>query len=247
MDGTATTPAKLTAMHAAHRELGAEFIYRDGWKLPARYSSTDEEVSRAIEVGGVFDISPIGKLSFQGADVLTDLPRALALPESLAVGRAIRYPSPTASEDSRESVTVAALTYDQAMVLTSPGSRDSVAAALQDLLEGYAHMIDMTSGWAGIGALGPQVGDALARIVEIDLDPDVLTDGACAQAKAAEVHSLIVRGDVSAHYACQLYVTRDYGEYVWEALLHAGKGIGVGAIGIEAFERISGDSPGIPW
>ena len=247
MDSTTTAIAKLTAMHAAHQELGAEFIYRDGWKLPGRYSSVEEEVSRVKGSGGIFDISPIGKLSFQGADVLQGIARALSLPESLVVGKSVKCASPTASEDSRESVTVAALTYDEAMVFTSPGSRESVAGALDEELAGCAHMVDLTSAWAGIGVVGPRVGEALARIVELDLDPERFLDGACAQAKTAEVHALIVRGDVSGELGYQLYVTRDYGEYVWESLVHGGKGIGVEAVGIEGFEQISGDSSGIPW
>ena len=171
MDSTTAALAKLTAMHGAHQQLGAEFLYRDGWKLPSHYSSSEEEVSRVTNGGGIFDISPIGKLSFQGADVLAELPRALALPESLTVGKAIRCPSPTASEDSRESVTVAALTYDEALVLTSPGSRDSIAEALEEALSGCAHMIDLTSAWAGIGIMGPRSVEALAKIVELDLGP----------------------------------------------------------------------------
>ncbi len=247
MDPMTTAIAKLTAMNAAHRELGAEFIYRDGWKLPGRYTAVDEEVASVKENGGFFDISPVGKLSFQGADVLAGVAQALSLPEALIVGKAMRCPSPTASEDSRESVTVAALTYDEAMVFTSPGARESVAEALEEQLAGCAYMIDLTSAWAGIGLVGPRVGDALARIVDLDLDPERFLDGACAQAKAAEVHTLIVRGDVSGELGYQLYVTRDYGEYMWVAMVHGGKGVGVGPVGVEAFERISGDSPGIPW
>ena len=247
MNSATSALTKLTAMHGAHQHLGAEFLFRDGWKLPARYSSTDSEVATVLKGGGIFDISPIGKLSFQGAEVLAELPRTLALPDALTVGKAIRCASPTASEDSRESVTVAALAYDEALVLTSPGSRDSIAATLEEAVTGSAHLIDLTSAWAGIGIMGPRSVDALARIVELDLDPDKFVDGACAQAKSAEVHSLIVRGDVSGHYAYQLYVTRDYGEYMWEALVHGGKGVGVSPIGIEAFEQISSDHPGIPW
>ena len=48
MDSTTAALAKLTAMHGAHQQLGAEFLYRDGWKLPSHYSSSDEEVSRVI-------------------------------------------------------------------------------------------------------------------------------------------------------------------------------------------------------
>ncbi len=247
MDSRTTAIAKLTAMHAAHRELGAEFVYRDGWKLPGHYSGVEEEVARVKGAGGIFDISPVGKLSFQGADVLAGVATALALPEPLAIGKSVKCACPTASEDSRESVTVAALTYDEAMVITSAGARESVAGALEEQLAGCGHMIDLSSAWAGIGAVGPRVGDALARIVELDLDPERFLNGACAQAKTAEVHGLILRGDVSGELGFQVYVTRDYGEYVWDALVHGGRGVGVGPVGIDAFEQIAGDSSGIPW
>lgn len=247
MGSTTTAIAKLTAMHASHRELGAEFIYRDGWKLAGHYSAVEEEVARVQGSGGIIDISPVGKLSFQGADVLHGLAHALSLPEPLAVGKSVKCASPTASEDSRESVTAAALTYDEAMVFTSPGARESVAEALEEQMSGRAYMTDLTSAWAGIGVVGPLVGDALARIVELDLDPNRFIEGACAQAKAAEVHTLIVRGDVSGEYGYQLYVTRDYGEYMWDALVHGGRGVGVAPVGIETFEQIAGDSSGIPW
>ena len=94
MDSTTAALAKLTAMHGAHQQLGAEFLYRDGWKLSSHYSSSEEEVSRAINGGGIFDISPIGKLSFQGADVLAELPRALAFPESPYRRQGHKMPEP---------------------------------------------------------------------------------------------------------------------------------------------------------
>ena len=58
---------------------------------------------------------------------------------------------------------------------------------------------------------------------------------------------MILRGDVSGELGFQVYVTRDYGEYVWDALVHGGRGVGVGPVGIDAFEQIAGYSSGIPW
>ena len=187
-----TAIAKLTAMHAAHAELGAEFVYRDGWKLPGRYSAVEEEVARVKESGGIFRHQSDWQAVIPGRRRAGRSRPGFVVAEPLVVGKAVRCPSPTASEDSRESVTVAGLTYDEAMVFTSPGARESVAEALEEQLANFAYTIDLTSAWAGIGVVGPRVGDALARIVELDLDPERFVDGACAQVKTAEVHSLIV-------------------------------------------------------
>ena len=90
--------------------------------------------------------------------------------------------------------------------------------------------------FANVGADG--IRRILSRLVELDLDPSVFPDGACAQAKAAEVHVLVLRRDIGDLPAFQLFVTRDFGEYFWEALLHAGSGEGVSAVGLEAIRRL---------
>ncbi|MEE9247457.1 MAG: hypothetical protein V3U79_02015, partial [Dehalococcoidia bacterium] len=105
-------------------------------------------------------------------------------------------------------------------------------------LEGCAHLVDVTSSWAGVCVLGPRSQRVLSRLVELDLDPAVFAGGSCAQGKAAEVHVLVIHSDIGDLLAYEVYVTRDYGEYLWNALLHAGDSEGVGPIGVEALDGL---------
>ena len=123
MSSPVASPVKLTAMYNAHQELGAVFTHREGWRLPASYTSTGEEMDLARKAAGVCDISPVGKLDLQGDAVLDGLSSVLALQGSLKVGRVVRCPNPTASEDSGDAVKVAGLSYEEAMVVTWPGKR----------------------------------------------------------------------------------------------------------------------------
>ena len=238
MSSPVASPVKLTAMYNAHQELGAVFTHREGWRLPARYTSAGEEMDLARKAAGVCDISPVGKLDLQGDAVLDELSRVLALQGSLKVGRVVRCPNPTASEDGGDAVMVAGLSYDEAMVFTSSGEALSVAGFLEEGLDGCAHLVDVTSSWAGVCVLGPRSPRVLSRLVELDLDPAVFADGSCAQGKAAEVHVLVIRSDIGDLLAYEVYVTRDYGEYLWDALLHAGGSEGVGPIGVEALDGL---------
>lgn len=190
------------------------------------------------ESGGLCDISHQGKLGVQGVDTLALLTSVLVLPASLEVGTS--QPCAISSSKGRPlgNVTALGLSYDEALLLTAASQVESVRAALQVRLDGCAHLTDETSTRAVIMAVGPRIRHVLSRLVELDLDPSIFPDGACAQGKAAEVHVLVVRQDIGNLPAFQLFVTRDFGEYFWEALLHAGSSEGVNAVGLEAIHSL---------
>ena len=231
-------PLRRTAMHHSHLASGASLTDHDGWALPSTYSSADAELVMLREAGGLCDVSHQGKLGIQGVDALALVTSTLALPASLEVGTS--QPCAMSSPEGRavEDITALGLSYDEAMVLTPPAHVETVRGALNLRLDGGAHLTDETSTRAAIMAVGPGIRRILSRLVELDLDPSVFPDGACAQGKAAEVHVLVLRQDIGSLPAFQLFVTRDFGEYFWEALLHAGSGEGVSAVGLEAIGRL---------
>ena len=229
---------KRTAIYHRHVADGATIVERDGWQLPARYTSVEAEVKMVRTAGGICDISPTGKLDAQGADALSLLSRALSLAETLKVGWTQRCSMSTAEGDTIDDVNVAGLSYDEAIVLTPAARTRSAAAILEERLNGCAHLIDVTSTRAGLWLVGPHSHRVLSKLAELDLDPTVFPDGRCVQGKAAEVHVLVIRSDILGLLAYQVYVTRDYGEYLWDALLHAGHRDGVGPFGIEALDQL---------
>ena len=60
----------------------------------------------------------------------------------------------------------------------------------------------------------------------------------CAQGEAVGVHGIFVRADRGGVPGYRLYFGREYGEYVWEALLDAGREYGAAPVGIEALALI---------
>jgi heterotetrameric sarcosine oxidase gamma subunit len=231
-------PLKLTALHHFHLGQGAAMAEVDGWQLPTRYSSAEEEVEMVRRSAGICDISPTGKLDIQGDDVAAALARALPQAPRIEVGR-VHYAQIAGADGSIvDQVRVAGLAHDEALALTSPGKVSSVASYLEGSLSGCAHVVDVTSGRAGFCVAGPLAHQLLVRLVDLDLDPKVFTDGSCAQARVADVHGLLVRRDMGTLPAYELYVTRDLAMYVWDALLHEGRHEGVKAFGTEALNLL---------
>lgn len=230
---TTWTPQRLSALHQAHLDLGATIVESAGWQRPARYTSAEDEVDHLSRVVGLADISPVGKLLLQGANV------------GLAAGRLLRpldLPVPGAVLDHRSnglSLTVARLAEDEVMFLTSPSQVAEVLEGIRQDATGCAHVVDLTSGLTGIRVTGPASPLLLAGLTEMDVAPGAFVDRTCAQSKFVEVYGLLLRMDISGLLSYDLFVGREFGGYVWESLMEAGREFSVAPYGLEAMDRLA--------
>ena len=101
-----------------------------------------------------------------------------------------------------------------------------------------AHVVDITSGLCGVSIIGPASTRLLSRITDLDISPRAMPDLTCAQARFAEVQGLLLRRDIQSIPAYQLYASREFGEYLWEALIDAATETGGGPVGTEALSGL---------
>ena len=217
-------PLKLTAVHHHHVEFGATLLDEAGWKRPAFYSSLEQELRHLEGIGGFCDVSPNGKLLLQGAALDAVL-------SSLEVGRCSYL-----DLGPGVRVLVCRLSDEEAFVLTAPGDEGAAAVDLEVRLAGCAHLLNVTSGYAGFQVLGPRAGRTLSKLT--DLDQRRLPDLSCAEGKLAEIYALLVRRDVGEQISYEIYVERSYGEYLWETLVEAGESLDVIPVGVEAIRHL---------
>ena len=214
-------PKRLTAMHHLHLAAGAVMVEEAGWSRPARYTDPEAERARLRESVGVCDVSPLLKVSVQGDGLETALPEL----EGVAAGRLVH----------RTGGAVAArLAPDEAVVIAPPAQ---CGADVSSMLAGDGadvQAIDITSGMAGAAVLGPAAGRALASLTDLDISDLAFPDMAAAQTRFAEVYGLLLRIDRDELPAYQIYFSRDFGQYMWEALVETAHHLGGGAVGIEA-------------
>ena len=224
-------PTKLTAMHHQHLAAGATTVDDTGWRRPARYASVDQELEWLRSSVGVCDISPVAKTSVQGEALETALP-GLA---DQAVGNASRQ---TISETA-DSVVLARLADDEAMVIGGPGTGPALAEALDRHDDTCVHAVDVTSGMAGVAVVGPAASLVLASATDLDISHTGFPDMSCAQGRFAEVYTLFLRLDRGTLPGYELYFGRDLGEYVWEAIVESAHHYGGGPVGTEAIEKVN--------
>lgn len=223
-------PAKLTAMYHMHLAQGATMVDDAGWQRPARYTDVDDELARLRESVGICDLSPLAKTSLQGDDLDAAFPGAGAL----AVGHVSRRPLPGTSD----SVTLARMSANEAMTIGAPTAGPGLAETLDGHDDACVHAVDVTSGMAGVAIVGPSARLVLAGITDLDLSQAAFADMSCAEGRFAEVYGLLLRLDRGGLPGYQLFFGRDFGEYLWDALVESAQHYGGGPVGTEALKRL---------
>lgn len=233
---TSLTPVALTAMHHLHVELGATMVEKDGWRRPAHYGSADEETERLRNSVGLLDISPDGKINLSGMGLDGLLSRAFGQKTPLGMGDSLVLPLPESPDGP--SVTLARLAADEMMAITEPAERQGVLTKLADHADASTQAVDVTSALAGVAITGPSAYLLLSAVSELNTSPGAFPNLSCAQSAVAEVHGTFVRADIGEVLSYRLYFGREFGQYMWEALLDAGLDYDAAPVGLEALAML---------
>jgi sarcosine oxidase subunit alpha len=97
------------------------------------------------------------------------------------------------------------------------------------------HVTSVTEQWAAMALAGPASRRVLERVVEgTDVGNDAFPHLAAAEVVVAGVPANLFRISYSGELAYEIHVPSDYGTAVWQAVLDAGKPLGIIAYGTEA-------------
>jgi glycine cleavage system aminomethyltransferase T len=211
-------PLRRSALHHRLLAAGAQMRPARGWERAD--SVGDRSAEAAALAGGVVlaDLSAQHLLLAQAHDMDAWLPFAPAIGRVALIANG---GSPTRC---------CRLTADTALFLSAdPLELPPSPAAC-------GHRTELTSGCTILAVAGPRCLDVLRSTTQVDLRTRVFPDGRCVQTSLARVPATLLRGDRRGVPAYEILVPRDFGEYVWDALLDAGSGHGVTIVGAAALE-----------
>ena len=204
---------KQTALFNRFRERGIGLIDHHGWKVPAFFTSSLEEVKRVSAGAGLADVSWLAKFDLKGPGV-----SALA-----GLGGAARFWP---------------LTPRHALVTCEPAAADG-ALPLLDSMRPSVYLTDVTSVFAAFLLTGPRSREILRKLTSLNVSEPALANLSCGQGNLAHVHARIMRQDFPQSAAFVLMVSREYGESVWDAVSHAGEEFHLTPFGLRAYEILS--------
>jgi glycine cleavage system aminomethyltransferase T len=210
-----------TALLHAHERAGASLMDHHGWRVPAYFTSAQQEAGELSKNAALGDVSWMTKLDLKGYGLKT--------PPAVSGGRAW------------------CLGQQHYLVTCDPDARDGVIAGARSLpaspdlsLPPPIYITDVTSVYSQFLLAGPRSRDALRKLTS--LNTAALANLGCGQASLAHVHSTLLRDDLQGIPAFHILVSREYGESVWEAILHAGHEFHLEPFGVKALEFLGGQA-----
>ncbi len=223
-------------LHDLHEALGARFISRADWSVPAAYGDAAAEHAAVREAVGLSDLSCRGKLGVSGKDRGAFLQGLLSndvtqVTATQGVYAALLTPQGRILADLS--------VYHQAETLLLDAEPETTGTLFQVLtrylLMSEARIEDETSRWAHLTLQGPAA-ERLLRAVARDLPGLPRAElGAC-DATIEAVPVLLVRRSRTGEDGCDLLLASAEGRRVWNALLGAGRAFGLRPYGHEAAE-----------
>lgn len=238
--GVLHEPARRSAMHQAHVDLGAEIMDLGEWKRPRTYlASADDEVRAVRERVGIIDVSSLGKLDVRGRDAggLLDFVYTNRVSD-LKPGR-VRYG--VVCDDAGivlDDGTIARLEDDRFFISTTT----SGVGAVQEWIDWWiaagsercVHVTNMTSAFAALNLAGPRSREVLQKLTSLDISSGGAPYLAALQGEVAQVQTLLLRIGFVGELGYEMHFPAEYGEHMWRALLEAGGEFGIQAFGVEA-------------
>jgi glycine cleavage system aminomethyltransferase T len=93
--------------------------------------------------------------------------------------------------------------------------------------------IDVSSVYACFCLAGPRGRDVLNKLTSLNVSDAALPNRSCGQTSVAHTHALIMRDDIGSILAFRILVSREFGESVWESIMHAGHEFHLCSFGIK--------------
>jgi aminomethyltransferase len=226
--------------HAAHDGRMVEF---GGWSMPVQYTGIVEEHLATRDVCGVFDISHMGRLRFDGPAAVRLLDSLLTRRvDNIPLGR-IRYSLVT---NEAGGVLDDVLVYrlqepggaDYCLLVVNASNRQKIVDWVTPRLAeaGPVTMRDLTRETGMIAVQGPAALKILSHLTEVDLPSMKYYSAVHGQIAGAK--ALISRTGYTGEDGVELTVLSANVEPAWEAVLAAGRAAGAVPVGLGARDTL---------
>lgn len=210
-----------TPLHDWHAAHGGRMVDFAGWHMPVQYTSITEEHGAVRNDVGVFDISHMGRLRFDGEDACRFLDRLLTNHvEAVKPGR-IRY-SLVCNQDGGilDDVLIYRLT-DEYLLVVNASNREKLLAWIKDHETGFdVACRDTTADTCMIAVQGPRAVEILAPLVSVDLT--AMKYYTSVETGIEGEAALISRTGYTGEDGFEIIVDASQGPPLWQKLVDAG-------------------------
>jgi aminomethyltransferase len=238
-----TTSLMHTALHDWHVGAGARMIDFAGWSMPIQYGSIIDEHIAARTAAALFDISHMGRLSFEGESAAAFLDKLLTRRVADMAAGQIKYGLVTneaggilddvlvyrmPSVDDRPFVYMVVNASNRQKILAWINRYQPQAAGVR--------VVDQTHQTCMLAVQGPQAISIANPLLDIDVASIQYYRGTDCRFGTTAI--FCSRTGYTGEDGCELIVPASAAEQIWQQLLEAGAGQGIRAAGLAARDTL---------
>ena len=239
--GRVFEPVRVSSIHPWHEANGVSTILAGQWIRPDHYGDPAAEVRNVRTNVGLIDVTPLGKLDLRGPDI----PKLLNLLYTnkwsrLPIGK-VRYGMMCADDGVvLDDGVTGRLGEDHYLMTTTSSGAGGVWEWVENWLQTErpdwkVHVTPVTTAYASINVAGPKARELVGRVTEgVDLSPEAFPYMEVRLATVAGVAGCFMwRIGFTGELSFEIHAPAGHGLHVWEALMTAGRDLGVGPFGLE--------------
>ncbi len=230
---------KHTPLYQKHIDAGGKLVPFAGYMLPVEYGTgVIAEHTATRTAAGLFDVSHMGEILFEGEDALAALQHLLCNDFSNMTDGRARY-SPMLNENGGivDDLIVYKLSDTRYFVVVNASNKDKDFAHMTANTKGNVTVTDLSDEYAQIALQGPRSGEIIGKLTaECDIPEKYYT---CKEnASVAGVTAILSKTGYTGEDGYEIYCSPKDAAGLWDALLSAGKEYGLIPCGLGARDTL---------
>lgn len=228
---------KKTPLFEEHQALGGKIVEFAGWSMPVQYQGLKEEHHCVRNKVGLFDVSHMGEVRFQGPQALATLQWLTTNDVSqLKPGKAQYSLLPNAQGGLVDDIIVYCLKENEDyLVCVNAANKDKDYEWMKANNKG-AKITDESDRWAQIAVQGPKAIELLSRVLGEKVKS--LKPFEFFQDKFGNAEVLMAATGYTGEKGGEVFIEKSEAVHLWKALLEKGKDLGVAPIGLGARDTL---------
>ncbi len=218
---------KQTVLHQNHTKLHARMTDFQGWQVPLHYSTALDEYHAVRTAAGVFDVGFLGRIAIKGSDANTLLQRVFTRNiDNLNAGTAVYGLLCNASGRILDNAMLLHLPGDDGFLLcTNAANTEKILSWLTKYADKNVEIVDRTQSLAQFALQGPKSLLVLEKLIGTPVKAMKLRG--VRERKLVGTVAIVSRTGYTGEHGYELFIPSSHAEQLWDALLEAGKDIGL--------------------
>jgi aminomethyltransferase len=230
---------RQTPLYAEHEALGARFVPYAGWRMPVQYRGVSDEHHAVRRAVGLFDVSHMGRLVFEGPRAVEVVDGAITNDFSrLEPGRALYTCCCNERGGILDDLIVYRLAPERVLVVCNAANRDKITRHLSTLAQGRASYDDRSDRTCLVAVLGPRALELLTTLgCELSL-PTALPPFHVRETRLMGLSVTLARTGYTGEDGVEVFIDNADAPALWRGLVEKGRAFGVEPVGLAARDTL---------